>query len=277
MQLESRSTVGLPGVGGVSTNITPGNGGCTIHYVGSAVGIPMSAPHSRCRAKVREIHNWHVRGNGWAFGAYSLVVCQAHGIVMEMRGARRRTAANGTNSGNQNWYAILGLIGGSEKPSDAMVQGIKDAVAYLRKSGGAASRVNGHRDHLSTSCPGAPLYDMVRAGVFGSGGSSTPGGGASKPAKPGTKAPKFPLSSGHWFGPESSSARNHSGFHTSARPGIRQIRDRLRARGWSVAAGDRYDTKLAGVIKQFQREKKLGVDGLTGAQTWRALWEEAIT
>lgn len=277
MQFESRSTVGLPGLGGVSTSITPGSGGCTIHYVGGAVGISESVSHSRCRAKMREIHNWHVNGNGWAFFAYTVAVCQ-HGIVMEGRGVRRRTAANGTNAGNQNWYAILGLIGGSEKPSAAMVQGIRDAVAYLRKSGGAGSRINGHRDHLSTSCPGGPLYALVKSGAFGSGGSSSPspGPGASKPV-PGAKAPAFPLAKGHWFGPESSDSRNHSGYWSADRPHIRRVRDRLRERGWSVAKGDRYDQALANTIRAFQREKKIGVDGLTGPQTWRSLWEAPVT
>ncbi|WP_435108840.1 peptidoglycan recognition protein family protein [Nocardiopsis synnemataformans] len=173
MKFESRSAVGLPSVSGVSTNITPRSGGTTIHYVGGAVGIPASAPHSRCRAKIREIHRFHTRGRGWAFFAYSLAVCQ-HGIVMEGRGKGRRTAANGTNPGNQRYYAVLGLIGGSERPSAQMIQGIKDTVAYLRSSGGAGSRVNGHRDHLSTSCPGDRLYQLVRDGAFGSGGSGSP-------------------------------------------------------------------------------------------------------
>lgn len=179
MRFESRSTVGLPGLAGVSTNITPARGGVTIHYVGSRVGIPESAPHSRCRAKVREIHRWHTNGNGWAYFAYTVAVCQ-HGIVMEGRGLGRRTAANGTNPGNQNYYAIVCLIGGSERPSDEMVQGVRDAVAYLRETGGAGPRVNGHRDHLSTSCPGGPLYELVRGGKLGVGGSSTPASSVSR-------------------------------------------------------------------------------------------------
>ncbi|WP_433701797.1 peptidoglycan recognition protein family protein [Nocardiopsis sp. CA-288880] len=257
-----------------STNITPSRGGTSIHYVGASA---INDSHSACAGRVRGIQNHHINGNGWSDIAYSLLVC-AHGYVFVGRGVNRRTAANGTNSGNQNWYAVCALLGGSQKPTPEMVQGIRDAVAYLRKSGGAGARVNGHRDHLATSCPGGPLYAMVRDGTFTSGGSTAPGGGSSKPApKPGTKAPKFPLKSGHWYGPESSNSRNHSGYYSSARPGIRQIRDRLRERGWSVAAGDRYDTKLAGVIRQFQAEKDLAVDGLTGSQTWRALWEEAIT
>ena len=264
MRFESRSTVGLPGLGGVSTNITPGNGGCTIHYVGGTVGIPESAPHSKCRAKMREVHNWHVKGNGWAFFAYSLAVCQ-HGVVMEGRGVRRRTAANGTNPGNQNWYAILGLVGGSEKPSEAMVQGIKDAVAYLRTSGRAGARVNGHRDHLSTSCPGAPLYDLVRAGVFGSGGSATP-----------TPTPTSPPSSGGTLptGAESDMVGLKQGDSGER---VKFLQELLVAGGFSVGAagidGDYGPSTAKAVLacRKAQGSKQSFGDRITGAAAKQVL------
>lgn len=172
MKLVSRAAWGARSRS-TSTNITPGNGGVTIHYVGAS---HINDSHSACAGRVKGIQNHHIDGNGWADIAYSLLVCQ-HGYVFVGRGLNRRTAANGTNSGNQNWYAVCALIGGSQQPSADMVQGIKDAVSYLRRSGGAASGVNGHRDHLSTSCPGNPLYAMVRNGTFGSGGS---GGGGTR-------------------------------------------------------------------------------------------------
>lgn len=347
MQFESRATVGLPVLGGVSTNITPGSGGSTIHYVGGAVGLPSSVAHSRCQAKVREIHNWHVRGNGWAFFAYSVAVCQ-HGIVMEGRGVRRRTAANGTNAGNQSWYAVLALVGGSEQPSAAMVQGIKDAVAYLRSSGGAASRVNGHRDHLSTSCPGSPLYAMVRAGVFGSGGSAAPatppssGGGSTsyeaynRTAKPGDRVLRL-YSVGDdvkaaqkavgtkddgYFGPNTVAAvRAYQSRHGLSVDGVvgpqtwgrilgsttapkppassskappwpgpllshpplkksdtaRRWQSQMRARGWRIDIDGWYGPASKQACQQFQREKKLKVDGIVGPATWRATWESPIT
>ncbi|ASU81495.1 peptidoglycan-binding domain-containing protein [Nocardiopsis gilva YIM 90087] len=96
-------------------------------------------------------------------------------------------------------------------------------------------------------------------------------------------APAFPLPAGHWFGPESRDARNHSGFWTSDRPHVRRIRDRLRERGWRVAHEDRYDATLAAVVRQFQAEAVReghdpgGVDGLVGARTWPLLWTKPIT
>lgn len=175
VQFESRATVGLPSVSGVSTNITPASGGVAIHYNGGAVGITASHPHSQCRAWVKNTHNYHVNGNGWAYFAYSLAVCQ-HGIVMEGRGIGRRTAANGTNYGNQHYYAIVAVLGGNETPTTAMLDAIADAVAYLRSQGGAGNQIRPHSYFLATSCPGNKLRNHITAGRFDGGSGGGRGG-----------------------------------------------------------------------------------------------------
>lgn len=219
----------------------------------------------------RQIQNHHMDGNGWGDVGYNKLV-DSDGNAYEGRG----WTVVGAHAAPRNTQGIGICYIGRDGMTDAAKRTIIALYDEACRLSGRTLRRRTHRDINSTSCPGDKNAAWWKSANFRdvAGGGSAP---APKPSKPGVKAPKFPLKAGHWYGPESSSARNHSGFHASARPGIRQIRDRLRARGWSVAAGDRYDTKLAGVIKQFQREKKLGVDGLTGAQTWRALWEEAIT
>ena len=220
----------------------------------------------------RQIQAHHMDGNGWSDVGYNFLV-DAEGVAYEGRG----WTVVGAHAAPRNTQGIgICFIG-----RDGMTDAAKRTVIALydeacRRAGRTLDR-KGHKDINSTSCPGRGNHAWWKSSDFrsvGSGSAPAP----SKPApKPGTKAPKFPLAAGHWYGPESSNSRNHSGYHSSARPGIRQIRDRLRERGWSVAAGDRYDAKLASVIRQFQQEKKLGADGLTGAQTWRALWEAVIT
>jgi hypothetical protein len=170
MRFVSRSSWGARHGRG-STSITPSRGGVTVHYVGA--GKLTGQAHSKCAARVRSIESQHVVGNGWAGIAYTALVCE-HGHVYEGRGLGRRTAANGTTSGNQNWYAVCALIGASDSPGDTLKGAIRDAIEWCRKSGGAASRVNGHRDHLSTSCPGDRLYAWVRQGAPRPGGSSPP-------------------------------------------------------------------------------------------------------
>lgn len=96
-------------------------------------------------------------------------------------------------------------------------------------------------------------------------------------SKPGIAAPVFPLKPGHWFGTERADPRNHSGYWAADRPHIHRIQSRLRARGWRIEADGRFGPATARVIRQFQKEKGLRVDGGVGVKTWRALWEAPIT
>lgn len=143
------------------TTITPERGGVTVHYEGG--GKLTGRPHSTCAARVRGIENYHVNHQGWQGIAYSYLACE-HGYVFEGRGLGHRTAANGTNSGNQNWYAVCALIGDADPLSDGLLTALRDAIDYMRAHG-AGRRINGHRDHLSTSCPGARLYAWVKKGA----------------------------------------------------------------------------------------------------------------
>jgi LysM repeat protein len=148
-----------------NTNITPQNGGVSIHHVGAS--RTARSNHADCAGQVRGIQNYHMDTNGWADIAYSHLTC-VHGYVFQGRGEGQRTAANGTNTGNQNWYAVCCLTGGSTTNYDTitaqLVDAIKLAISRLRSQGGAASRINGHRDHLATACPGDALYARVQNG-----------------------------------------------------------------------------------------------------------------
>ena len=93
-----------------------------------------------------------------------------------------------------------------------------------------------------------------------------------------SKAPKFPLPSDHWYGPESSSRKNHSGYYAKDREGIKQFQRKLKSRGWSISVDGIYGPGTRKVVTQFQREKKgLTVDGAVGKFTWDAIWNRPIT
>jgi hypothetical protein len=85
--------------------------------------------------------------------------------------------------------------------------------------------------------------------------------------------PPFPLPSGHWYGGRSSNSRNHSGFFAHE-PGIGVFKRRMIERGWRVTdVSDRMDaTFVDHVVRPFQKEKGLLVDGEIGARTWDAAW-----
>lgn len=98
-----------------------------------------------------------------------------------------------------------------------------------------------------------------------------------KPKPKASKAPPFPLPRGHWFGVESRDRRNHSGYYARDRDGIRQLQQRLRDRGWRISVDGRYGPATRDVVRKFQHEKRLRVDGGVGTETWAALWEAPIT
>ncbi|MFE5947971.1 hypothetical protein [Streptomyces sp. NPDC056480] len=95
--------------------------------------------------------------NGWADIAYSHLVC-SHGYIFQGRGEGIRTAANGSSSGNQNWYAVCGLVGGTATNYDtitpSLLSAFQSAINRLRVLGGAADAINVHNDHVATQCPG---------------------------------------------------------------------------------------------------------------------------
>lgn len=91
--------------------------------------------------------------------------------------------------------------------------------------------------------------------------------------KPTVRAPAFPLPRGHVFGPKTGPATQHSGYYGSNdRNALRTWQSQMRIRGWSIAVDGLFGPATAGVVRAFQSEKRLGVDGLIGPQTWAAAW-----
>ena len=51
----------------------------------------------------------------------------------------------------------------------------------------------------------------------------------------------------------------------------------LVVRGWKLEPTGKFDKKTETVVRAFQREKKLFVDGVVGENTWREIWESDVT
>lgn len=139
--------------------------GVKVHYLGTAYS---SRSHTLCDDYVRSIRASHLANTteNYVDIAYNLLVCE-HGWVYEGRGAHRRTGANGNATLNTQHYAVCGLLGSSglTQPTDAMLNGIRDAIEYLQEHGDAGPEIKGHRDGYATSCPGQPLYNWVVQGA----------------------------------------------------------------------------------------------------------------
>lgn len=136
--------------------------GVTLHWEGPHMG---SFPHSACDDKVRGIEDFHRDTRDWADIAYNALVCP-HGYVFEGRGVWTKSAANGSTEDNDNWYAVCGLWGDGDAFTAEAKVGFIEAVQWLRSEGGAGSRVNGHRDHKSTECPGDAVYRWLQNANF---------------------------------------------------------------------------------------------------------------
>lgn len=139
--------------------------GVKVHYEGDHISTALATDHRLCASQVRNIQTFHMDTRGWSDIAYNALVCP-HGSVYVGRGPHVLCAANGPGL-NFGHYAVCGLVGdsGLTQPSPAMLNGIRDAIEWLRAEGGAGSEIKGHRDGYSTSCPGEPLYAWVRKGA----------------------------------------------------------------------------------------------------------------
>ena len=110
---------------------------------------------------------------------------------------------------------------------------------------------------------------------------------ASKPAC--VKAPAFPLPTGYYYGPPSGPVRSVSGRTRNSHlpndviqvngrwrsKGLAVWQARMQARGWNIGkdgADGRYGRDTERVVRQFQKNKGLGVDGKIGKRTWDAAW-----
>lgn len=136
--------------------------GCTIHWNGPGMG---KYAHKNCDNRLRSMEQYHVEGNGWAGIGYNLIVCR-HGHIFEGRGKGRVGAHAGASQigGNSRWYGIQAMIGTGDEVTPELKQGLKDAVKLCQKWG-AGTKINGHRDHHATDCPGDELYRWVRNGM----------------------------------------------------------------------------------------------------------------
>jgi peptidoglycan hydrolase-like protein with peptidoglycan-binding domain len=58
---------------------------------------------------------------------------------------------------------------------------------------------------------------------------------------------------------------------------VRAVQARLKARGWRISVDGAFGPQTEGVVRKFQAEKGLTVDGIAGRKTWRALWTAPVT
>ncbi|MFC7830765.1 N-acetylmuramoyl-L-alanine amidase [Streptomyces sp. NPDC057375] len=268
-RLIRRSQWGARSPKAVSHDFTPWRGGVAIHHTGGKPNL--IGGHSECYSAVRGIQNYHMNGE-YDDIAYSYAACK-HGYLFEGRGIGIRTGANGTNSANDNYYAILGLVGGRvlagapdlyDSITHEMLDAIRFGVSLVRSTGSAGGEITGHRNLFSTECPGK-LYNYVANGSL-------------EPGTPTTWPPTQP----DYDPDDTGTAPDYLGalLHyppIMQHPSAAVWQRRMLQRGWSIVADGFYGPQSRRVCIAFQQEKGLAVDGVVGPQTWYATWNAPIT
>lgn len=230
--------------------------GVKVHYTGGRVDPDILTDHTKCVRMVQGIQNFHMDGHGWIDIGYSMVACP-HRKIFIGRGPHHLPAANGAGL-NSGHYAVLGLVGNSGlvTPNDDLLLGILDAVEYLRDRGHAGMQIKGHRDGYATDCPGTKLYNWVKAGC---------------------PSPKEITTTELIMADLPELAEGSEGFD------VKTVRGLLNARGFvptelvpdaSLRAWldeVKFNSDLDDVVRKFQNQRGLAVDGIVGYKTWKAL------
>ena len=137
--------------------------GLVVHYDSADQNLA-NRPHADCVAYWNRTRAFH-RGpsRGWADIGYSFMAC-AHGYVLEGRGLGRVQAAQ--PGGNSTHYSVTLATGPKDPITDLQINAVRELRRWLVDDHGNHGRVLGHRDFISTSCPGDKAYALVKNGTF---------------------------------------------------------------------------------------------------------------
>lgn len=140
--------------------------GVAIHYTG--MDSDEQSDHLNCASRVRGIQRFHMnpepQGRGWSDIAYNYLVCK-HGYVYEGRGYGYRSAAQGTNAGNDGYHAVC-FLGDDTKGRDDVTDDGRRALGEITRSIMLRSNTSQGLPHSAfhdTACPGDDLRTWVKA------------------------------------------------------------------------------------------------------------------
>lgn len=140
--------------------------GFVIHWNGPPANC-VGQSHSRCERFWAAVVRYHAETKGWGDVAYSFGVCP-HGIVFTGRGWNKRQWANGRdvvgpNDGTDSeWYTVFAFLGEGEKPTGAMIAGVRSIIKQGRDTGRCGTRVLPHKDFKFKTCPGPEFTVLSR-------------------------------------------------------------------------------------------------------------------
>ena len=234
--------------------------GACFHWHGSP--IPFGSLEDSKQA-VRNVQASHFanKAEGYVDIAYNFLYDHL-GNIFEGRGWNNRGGANGTSKANANYVSFC-YLGGTGQPFTVEAQ---KAVLELRHEAtrrGIGGENKSHSDFFPTQCAGNDIKHFIRN--IGNGFVLIP----STPTK--TGKPSFPLPQGHWFGLADKNSRNHSGYWSADKDGVRQLQMLLNTHGSGLVVDGDFGVKTDKAVRNFQRASRLVVDGLVRVDTWARL------
>jgi hypothetical protein len=145
--------------------------GIAVHYTAS--NADMVSSHADCAKRFKAIQAYHMSPGGhdptmpWCDIAYNFGFCH-HGYIFEGRGWHSRSAAQGTNDGNDHYIAIV-FLGADKSGRDDVTpvgrQALSDFINFAMKTEYKKTlTVKPHNFFHSTGCPGDELEAYIKLG-----------------------------------------------------------------------------------------------------------------
>jgi N-acetylmuramoyl-L-alanine amidase len=135
--------------------------GVALHY--SAMNSDEQADHRKCAGRVRAMQRYHMEQRGWLDVAYNHVAC-VHGYLFVGRGFGIRSAANGTKTANDRYFAVC-FLGDDTKGRADVTPAAYAALGELLRSYDRriprAMVVRPHSAFVPTPCPGDELRRYI--------------------------------------------------------------------------------------------------------------------
>jgi len=119
------------------------------------------------KATMRAWQILHMEDRGWSDFAYQEAIDQ-HGNVYVGRGLRVQSGANGDETTNERYGALLLILAPGEEPTPEMVKAVKRRIRRHRELFPRSREIVGHGDIRpgGTECPGPAVRKLIRSGVL---------------------------------------------------------------------------------------------------------------
>ncbi|WP_420156519.1 N-acetylmuramoyl-L-alanine amidase [Nocardiopsis sp. CNT-189] len=189
----------------------------------------------------RAIQDFHMDSRGWSDVGYNFLVA-ADGTAYEGRG----WTVQGAHAPGHNTSGIGICVIGSysrARPSAAALRTVRALYEEANRRAGRRLAVRGHRDVYSTDCPGDAFYSWVRAGMPLDGLPDTGGQEYRREDRDGLLEP-------YEYG-----------------EAIAELQRALRDRGYTIGADGFYGPQTERIVREYQADHGLDVDGIAGPQT----------